>query len=506
MSESEKSLIFSHIEGGVRMDVFRDSAGFKLFLGCEKLPEVSVSTFPVSHIVEILKRHGIWEGCLDQKALGDISDLLKSHAQLPPRRVGQGIAPTPGEDGRILWLARFYENPDSCTRPASRNRFFENIEKGREVAKLLPPRSGTSGKDVFGVEIPARSALPASLSIDTSLLKEPDEEAAGVEKVIANVSGYLEFIEPDKLKVRQTLVLNASVDERIGDILLHGNVHIVGSVMQGRSIECHGDLTIDESLQEGRVVCGGRLKVGHACVGTARVDFFQNLDGFGARLGRSSVAELYQVAAAGDSSVSVLQGLAARFSGNLIVGREIRECIVSVDGSLLMTSGCILGSMVHLGRGLEVHSLGADSRPTTVVSIGSNAADLTRLATIDQQLAQLEEARKLIHIHLGPLAHDTRALDKLSTAHGNKVRALLDKLSTVESSIGALSQERAHSLSNDFEEQVYQVNVLDSLHPEVFLQCRGTSFAVEKVEKGPFTLIFDGEGFHKQKYRKLQIE
>lgn len=504
MSEAERSLIFSHIEGGVRMDVFRDSAGLKLFLGCEKLPEVSVSTFPVSQIVEILKRHGIWEGCLDQKALEDISELLKSHGQLPPRRVGQGVSATPGKDGSILWLARFLENPDNCTRPATRNRFFENIEKGREVAKILPPRSGTPGRDVFGVEIAARPALPASLSIDNSLSKQPDENEDGVERVVANISGYLEFAEPDKLRVRQTLVLSSSVDKKIGDILLHGNVHILGSVMQGRSVECHGDLTIDESLQEGRVVCGGRLKVGHACVGTARVDFFQNLDGLGARLARSSGAGMYQVAAGDQSSVSVLQGLAARFSGNLTVSREIRECIVSVDGSLLMTSGCILGSMVHLGQGLEVHTLGADSRPTTVVSIGSNVAALTRLATIDQQLQQLEEARKLIHIHLGPLTHDKRALEKLSLAHKNKVRALLDKLSTVESSIAALSQERANSLEEESKGQVFQINILDAIHPNVVIQCRGASFAVEKVEKGPFSLIFDGNGFQKEKYRKLQ--
>lgn len=117
------------------------------------------------------------EDALQEAVEEFIVRVQDANTQMVARKVAEGQAPDPGEDGRI----EYELNPDNLPRnrledvpPNSKKRWFHLVEKGQTLARAIPAQPASAGSDVRGEAVePSEEvkepALTSILGTNTSI-------------------------------------------------------------------------------------------------------------------------------------------------------------------------------------------------------------------------------------------------------------------------------------------------------------------------------------------------
>ncbi|MGN0669718.1 MAG: DUF342 domain-containing protein, partial [Oscillospiraceae bacterium] len=136
------------------------------------------------------------------------------------------------------------------------------IRKNEVVADIIQPEEGTPGKNVFGIEIPGETGVPAKISLGRNTLVTTDGK-----NIVSSCDGHIVFAG-GCFHVEQAVTIKTDLDISVGNISFFGDVHIKGNVMEGFSINAGKNVKIDGSVFGSEITAGGNLLIVGGCINT----------------------------------------------------------------------------------------------------------------------------------------------------------------------------------------------------------------------------------------------
>ena len=224
-------------------------------------------------------------------------------------------------------------------------RTLTSCYKDQRLARLIPPRCGTPGRDVLGGDINVADPLPATIRVGSNVRVEDQED--GSTAYYATFDGRIRWAD-GVLAVDDVYVIKGNVGLETGNIDHPGAVVIEGDIQAGASVTAKGDIIVKGMVEPSNVNASGKLVVNGGVVG--RDGFKIELDG---GLHAKYVLE-----------ATVLTG------DDVEVSNEIDRANIKTRGRVVIPKGRITGGHVSARRGIDVGVAGADGLIPTVLSTG----------------------------------------------------------------------------------------------------------------------------------------
>ncbi|MDA0338177.1 MAG: FapA family protein, partial [bacterium] len=165
--------------------------------------------------------------------------------------IAQGSAPVGGRDAEFEWAVQIdSDKPGKILADGSidfRDRNLTTVAKeGDLLGKLIPPRLGKPGKDIFGTDLAAPAPLNIEVVTDARIYAEPEEDGS-MAFFCETGGGISSDSEVKTLKGRRHMRINIAVypisniegdvDYTSGNIDFSGDVVISGSVQSQFSVK-----------------------------------------------------------------------------------------------------------------------------------------------------------------------------------------------------------------------------------------------------------------------------
>ncbi len=337
------------ISDKVTLKVTKDYLKAYLIVEDEEKPSIEI----LNSVLDILEQSGIVYGRLPIPEPTEEGWLI-----------AKGKEPVTGEDGRIDLLVDlpnkqaikgscedFGINISSLDEDAEfqETHCIENIvnvEKGKVIAKKIPPTQGKAGQDIFGNKIPA----PLGKYV-------PFKPGEGVEiskdgsKLLASIDGRLDIKHDGTISVLDYWTINGSVDAHTGHVNFIGKLLTVnGSIETGFKVKTKGDLIVRDSIEngahveaEGNITVNGLIRANKTFVHTKK-----------------------------DLSCLAIEYARVKVEGNLVVKDYILDarCHVRKNIEVIQGRGQILGGTVMAGRSIILNKVGSVANVRTRVFAG----------------------------------------------------------------------------------------------------------------------------------------
>lgn len=310
--------------------------------------------------------------------------------------LARGVAPVAGEDAAVKLHVKpavvhipKRMDPDRDQVDYRELGHIVNVDKDRLLLEKIPPTAGKAGRDVFGVEIPARPGKDRKLKYGKGVYPSDDEM-----KIFAGLDGKFVMAE-GRPSVFAEHIVSGDVDLSIGNIAFCGTrLEISGEVLPGFSVKCRGAVLIRQGLNNACAMAGSTLTVlggvvGEQAVLRARGDIIVDFVGNGPRIETAATVHVH----------------------DFLMQTEVRA-----GGSVIATTGkgAIIGGKLIVAGSLHVGELGSDAEIVTDVSIGMVPAKQEKKLKIDEDL-------KLWSDRFNEVIKNISALEKMKKEQGGKL-------------------------------------------------------------------------------------
>jgi uncharacterized protein (DUF342 family) len=383
---------------------------------------------------------------ISRMVVWDIVSALHEGKGCDSRRVARGINPVPGKDGKLVWLVRRFS--PGKVEDAEREfvdfftlGLFENVAKGREVARIYKPSNGIGGTDVLGKPIPARGGRTLSIRFDKTIEPRPDDQQEAYTTLLAAVDGYVHD-EGGKFGIRDVLHVSGNLDYSIGHIDFIGSVRIVGDVQKGFNVKAKGGIEVFGS------VLGENVLSSESSV---------TIKGF------HYGGEGSFVSAKGDYSVDAAEKIATEVGGNIYIGREARECSLHSSSAILAARAQVIGGSVWCVKGFEVKSIGNEVGIRTEVEIRNELEVTKEYRKLSENIQKHLAAASALELHIGPYLKNRNRVPLLRNQFREKMTALLDKYDQVQKSLERLQGIEKKMREGKPLESNARINVLEKV-------------------------------------------
>jgi uncharacterized protein (DUF342 family) len=281
--------------------------------------------------------------------------------------VAKGVPPVPGENARVkMHVKPVIPGPQRSDPDKDQVDYRElgsivNVAKDRLLLEKVAPSSGKAGRDIFGVDIPAKPGKDSKLKYGKGVALSPDET-----KIFAALDGKFVMAE-GKPTVFGEHSVTGDVDMKVGNIVFGGaNLVISGEVLPGFSVKCRGDIKIGQGINNSAVMAGGSLVVMGGVVG-----------------------EEAKLRAKGDITVDFVEnGPKLETAGFLRVNDVLLQAHASVGKDVIATqgNGTIIGGKIVAAGSVHVKELGCDAEVITEICVGLVPSLQLKKQKIDEDL------------------------------------------------------------------------------------------------------------------------
>lgn len=212
-------------------------------------------TFP--QLCRALANHGITNG-VNWTLLRQLPTLPQRYFQLLP--IARGIAPLPGEDGRIVDYFPRSLNAEVQVDELDQADYVtlnlvQSIQEGDVICEIVPPTAGVPGSTVTGGSIPAPEGQAAVVPQGRNTRLSEDGRF-----LVAVRSGHVAFSGRD-FQVKPVLEIAEGELHEAQNIKFLGDVHIHGDLCCGISICALGNVQIDGVVEACSIEAGEHIIV-----------------------------------------------------------------------------------------------------------------------------------------------------------------------------------------------------------------------------------------------------
>lgn len=292
--------------------------------------------------------------------------LVRTRSQLA-MVCAHGTPPQPGQDAYIRYLVdleqqgRPVELEDGSVDFKNINQFL-SVTAGQLLAEKVPPTEGIPGRDVLGLEVPAKPGRDIGLPFGKNIVCEDNC------RLVAAIDGQLQ-VKQNRLQVLPVLEVPGDIDYATGNIDFIGSVVVHGSLQTGFAIKAVGNVEIKGSI------CGGMVEAGSLLV-------------------RRGIQGMNRTV------VKVRERVVAMFIENAKVYADqeimVRDVVLNSDvfaGVRVILEGkrgMVIGGRISAGEEIRVANAGNQAHVTTRMEVASNPflkEELTLLRQEGKKLA-----------------------------------------------------------------------------------------------------------------------
>ncbi|MCM8825505.1 MAG: FapA family protein, partial [Candidatus Omnitrophica bacterium] len=219
-----------------------------------------------SKIKEALYACGIVSG-IDENAIDALISSFNEHGMgITDAVVARGTPPQDGRDGEIKYLFH-------TSKGLSLNEYIldgmivrgtnviKSVEKGQEIASIIPHIDSVNGKDIFGRVIPTRKVKKVKLRAGKNVRVSDD----GLH-FYADAGGR-PIVEGDKISVNDVLIIPGNLDYTVGNIDFDGVVEVNGDVLDGFSIKASKTIIVRGVVGASNLEAGLDIQIQGGCKG-----------------------------------------------------------------------------------------------------------------------------------------------------------------------------------------------------------------------------------------------
>jgi uncharacterized protein len=380
--------------------------------------------------------------------------------------IARSTPPVNGADGQVEWQGGRDPNdslehappPSADQTDHYAGQCYLWVKAGDVVGVARQPTNGTDGRDVRGGVIKARAGQPVPVRIHSTLSLD------SVGRIVAQADGIL-AIRHGELSVSPALEVPGYVDFSTGHIDFAGSVAIAKGVRSGFKVNAGGDLRVGGLIESAEIRCSGDLTSRGGMAGNGR--------------GSLSVGR--------NAHILYLEKVTGATGGDLIVVREIIDCVLKVGGDLRCPNGTILGGEVAVSGSLVVKVLGSDAyTPTTILLgevprlIASRKGVGKTIEQLKQETQQMAEQERLIRLNPRPSPKDRERLTEIAyemSVHAQELSAQTAKLEELDAAIRT--------------QRKLDVHVSKGIHPHVTLRIGDSTVQFRDFVKGPLWILWD---------------
>lgn len=367
----------------------------------------------VEEIIEELALKGIVYGIDKAK----IREMIDRELFYTPIEVAKGREPVNGKNGQIIY--QFETKKDLKPRVDEDGRvdfhnldLIINVKKGQLIAEIVPPTRGVSGITVTNRTLPARDGKEARIIEGKNVVISEDKL-----KVFADIDGH-PVLKDGKISVLPVLEVKGDVGLATGNINFLGSVIVQGNVKSGFVIEADGDVEINGSVEDAKIMASGNIILKRGIQGR----------GIGIlKAGEDVVARYIE-----NTNVEADQNI-------IIYEAAMHSClsagkIIKINGK----KGLIVGGTAKAGEELSAKIIGSPMSTYTEIEVGIDPSQKRSCQEIMDSLRKMDE-------------------DLLKINQAIEILERLDKRNLLTPDKKILFQKLINSKEKLLEEQVLQI-------------------------------------------------
>lgn len=463
-------------------------------------PQTVAAKFPsVEEMQDLLDEMEVTHGYSAERWAETLAELEAGKRQTEYMiLVAQGTTPTDGRDADFEWAVQIDDNkPGKILDDGSidfRDRNLTTVAKeGDLLGKLIPPKLGKPGKDIFGTDLQAPAPLNIEVVTDSRIYAEPEEDGS-MAFFCETGGGISSESELKTVKGRRHMRINigvypisnieGDVDYSTGNIDFNGDVVIGGSVQSQFSVKATGTVTIGGYIEAGAYITAGKdILIQRGVVGAST-----------------------ELVAGGDIMSKFIQEATVRAGGDVKVGSYVFNASVRASGQVLVPgmgegkSRALVGGLVWGAQGITARSIGSPYNASTRLVVGVDPDQVNRADQIRANMHACEEKQRVLLKKLGVDRMDLDLIkQKLARCPSAKQKqAMLVAVKRI-AKIAELERNQQEELEEIAEEQrklaiKTTVNVINDMFAGVEIRIgEQTELIREDCEKCSYKLVIDEE-------------
>lgn len=333
-------------------------------------PGKNKKTLPKKDILEILSGTGVKYGVAESKIDEVLAHCLEQKTPQLNIPIAQGREEKKGKDAYLEFLISVEQKAGKERADGSidfRERgTIVNVKAGDAICKRIPPEPGQSQVTVTG------ETFPASAGADIQFTEGENVELKG---------DTFYALQHGALMLRDNAVHVSDIYEHKGDINLNsgnlnqskGSIHITGSITSGFEVKANGHVSVNEMVDNGRVIAGGDVFVKGGVIQS------ESSDGY--------------IRSMGSVEARFLQNAKIFSYKNVTVNDYAMNASIHAKGSVIVTKGkgLIVGGVTKSSHSISARQIGSDAGAVTLVEIEYDPKVVkTLLKAIEEKTALVE--------------------------------------------------------------------------------------------------------------------
>lgn len=341
------------------------------------IPPKGGNPVTVERVVDLARREGV-KVDIDEDA---IKNAIENREYDKPFCIAKGIPPVNGEDARIDY--KFKPKKDNIVPKEVEDGkvdfkkldLINNVTKGEIIGVKIPATTGEAGKNVLGEVVPATPGKDIILTPGKNV-KISDNGM----RLISEIDGEIVF-KKNIVHVYPVHVVNGDVDYSTGDIDFIGCVVVKGSIIEGFTVECEGNLEVYHSISGAFVECNGDVIVRGGILGKEKGSV---------KAGGNIVAKFIENADCDAKNDVIVE--------KAIMNSNIKASRVCVRG----VNGLIVGGNIQAVDEIESPIIGSELAVKTNLVVGINKDFLEKIKEFEERksdiLRNLEKVNQAIEM------------------------------------------------------------------------------------------------------------
>jgi len=409
----------------------------KLECRCSYVSRQQGSMMTRDELSGYLAAAGVKEG-LDEDALNTFAINAAAGQSLRNVVVATGTPAINGIDGWLSYTVQpsvivQADRDDSADIDLHQVQTFINVTPGDEIARIIPPEPGVTGKGVTGETLPMQPGKPLALKTGKNITIEEN----GV-RLVAGAAGRV-CLASGEISVEEEYVVSGDVNFRVGSIIFNGVVEVRGDVLDEFSVNATKGLRVSGNIGNCAITSGGDITL---C----------GMDGQGKGT----------IVCGGSIRAQFLHDCTIECAGDIIVEVELHNCIVKALGRIIVNKGAIAGGAYIALGGVEAKKIGSLASVRTKLTVGVDYHDAEELEQLMDELAKN-------HKQIG----ETSSLQEIEDLR-QKRAVLTDRVMAIRSKI----DERANP----------KINVKGTLYDNTLLVIGSQNEEVKDPHDGPLSV------------------
>lgn len=414
-----------------------------------KFTDASDETYQA--ILKILKKFNVVYGINEQA----IKDILASNLERGEIIVAQGEPHRNGVDAYITHKVNF----EGASKPIIQDDGtvdFKNllqvsaVTEGTVLSVKTPVIEGCDGKTVTGKLIKHKAGKDSVWKVGENVLVSEDGLT-----LTAQIDGIAKLIK-DRITVSQHIELN-DVGPETGNIYFGGEVHIKGSVLDGYTVQCDGDLVIDGVVEGSIIKTKGNLTISKGILGHGHSD----------------------IVVGGKLVVKFIENATVYAKGEIETG-EIVNSKVLCDAKITVKGkkGLIIGGDITSKCMIEANQIGSKLGVITSINLGVDVSAIQEVKQLKETLVEMRIVETRLKERI-PILKRNALIQPEVGFHSDLLKQYEDSLLSIQIEIEEIQNRLGYLL-----EALRRVNQgmvkINSIYPDTVIQIGDSKYFVDK--------------------------